>query len=72
MEQGRNLEEIDQLFEANLPAWRFDKFETDGLSHDVVALELGKVEVKNIDNLDDDVEERAGVQTTNVQAPAKQ
>jgi hypothetical protein len=32
--RGRNLEEIDQLFDAKVPAWGFSKFETTGLSHD--------------------------------------
>ena len=38
--QGRSLEEIDQLFEAKLPAWKFSKFQTDGLAHEVTAQEL--------------------------------
>ncbi|GJC81843.1 major facilitator-type transporter ecdD [Colletotrichum liriopes] len=32
--KGRNLEEIDQLFEANIPAWKFASYETTGMSHD--------------------------------------
>ncbi|KAM0443338.1 hypothetical protein ACHAQK_003701 [Fusarium lateritium] len=36
---GRNLEEIDQLFDANLPAWKFSKFETEGLTHELAVLE---------------------------------
>ncbi|KAH8691468.1 major facilitator superfamily domain-containing protein [Talaromyces proteolyticus] len=32
--KGRNLEEIDQMFDAKVPAWRFSKFETTGPSHD--------------------------------------
>lgn len=37
--KGRNLEEIDELFEARIPAWRFKKYETSGISHDVAALQ---------------------------------
>ncbi|KAI3401205.1 hypothetical protein diail_11911 [Diaporthe ilicicola] len=33
--KGRNLEEIDQLCEAEIPAWQFRTFQTDGLSHDL-------------------------------------
>lgn len=39
--KGRTLEEIDQLFEARIPAWRFTSFETTGLTHDVAAIEQG-------------------------------
>lgn len=39
--QGRNLEEVDQLFEAKIPAWKFTEFETVGLTHDVSAMEQG-------------------------------
>lgn len=37
--KGRNLEEIDELFAAKLPAWRFKRYQTSGLSHDVGALQ---------------------------------
>lgn len=37
--KGRNLEEIDELFEAKIPAWRFKKYQTSGISHDVAALQ---------------------------------
>lgn len=40
--QGRNLEEIDQLFDANLPAWKFSKYETEGLTHELTMLENGE------------------------------
>ncbi|TPX19111.1 uncharacterized protein E0L32_011184 [Thyridium curvatum] len=39
--KGRNLEEVDQLFEANIPAWKFTDYETTGLTHDVSAMEQG-------------------------------
>ncbi|CAK7206854.1 hypothetical protein SEUCBS139899_009660 [Sporothrix eucalyptigena] len=39
--KGRSLEEIDQLFESRIAAWRFTKFETTGLTHDVSAIEQG-------------------------------
>ncbi|KAH8890198.1 general substrate transporter [Thozetella sp. PMI_491] len=48
--KGRNLEEIDELFEANLPAWRFHKYETTGLSRELNALENGRPVAKNVDN----------------------
>ncbi|KJR83459.1 sugar transporter [Sporothrix schenckii 1099-18] len=38
---GRTLEEIDQLFESRIAAWRFAAFETTGLTHDVAAIEQG-------------------------------
>lgn len=37
--KGRNLEEIDQLFEAKIPARKFSSFETMGMAHEVAALE---------------------------------
>lgn len=37
--KGRNLEEIDELFEKKLPAWQFHKYETTGLSHDVAVIQ---------------------------------
>lgn len=52
-EQGRNLEEIDQLFEAKLPAWQFHKFQTDGLSHDLAVLERDKTSAKMIEQCED-------------------
>lgn len=52
-EQGRNLEEIDQLFEAKLPAWQFHKFQTDGLSHDLAVLERDKKDAKIIVECED-------------------
>ncbi|KAF4922771.1 Major facilitator-type transporter ecdD [Colletotrichum viniferum] len=51
--KGRNLEEIDQLFEANIPAWQFHKFQTDGLSHDLAALEGVKADVKVVEQFED-------------------
>ncbi|CAI4214322.1 unnamed protein product [Parascedosporium putredinis] len=44
--KGRNLEEIDQLFDANIPAWQFGSYETEGLSHDLHAVEQGQVTQK--------------------------
>lgn len=52
-EQGRNLEEIDQLFEAKIPAWQFDKFQTYGLSHDLAVLERDKKDAKVIEQCED-------------------
>ncbi|KAI4602587.1 hypothetical protein KJ359_007803 [Pestalotiopsis sp. 9143b] len=40
--KGRNLEEIDQLFDANLPAWKFASYETTGMSHDLATFENSK------------------------------
>lgn len=37
--KGRNLEEIDQLFDAKIPAWKFASFETTGMSHDLAIME---------------------------------
>lgn len=37
--KGCNLEEIDQLFDANIPAWKFASYKTTGLSHDVAYFE---------------------------------
>lgn len=51
--QGRNLEEIDKLFEAKLPAWKFHRFQTDGLSHDLAVLERDKTSAKVIEECED-------------------
>ncbi|RDL36237.1 Uncharacterized protein BP5553_06849 [Venustampulla echinocandica] len=37
--KGRNLEEIDQLFEAKIPARKFSSFQTTGMSHDLALFE---------------------------------
>lgn len=60
--QGRNLEEIDQLFEAGLPAWKFHKFETEGISHDLAVLDQGKAGQKTLE-LENYVEARAAHET---------
>lgn len=52
-EKGRNLEEIDQVFEAEIPAWQFHKFQTDGLSHDLAVLESDKREPKLVEQFED-------------------
>ena len=49
VKQGRNLEEIDQLFEAKLPAWKFHKFKTEGRGHIVAEIEGGIIERKEVD-----------------------
>ena len=33
--KGRNLEEIDQLFDAKVPAWKYFTIKTVGLTHEV-------------------------------------
>ncbi|EEU38246.1 uncharacterized protein NECHADRAFT_77023 [Fusarium vanettenii 77-13-4] len=48
-DQGRNLEEIDQLFEANIPAWKFNKYQTGGLTHELAVLENGETPGKMLD-----------------------
>lgn len=57
--KGRNLEEIDQLFAAKIPARKFASFETTGMSHDMAVLENennpkdGTMEdAKQIENVD--------------------
>ncbi|KAF5655595.1 sugar transporter [Fusarium sp. NRRL 25303] len=47
--KGRNLEEIDQLFDANLPAWKFSEYETEGLTHELTVLENGQ-DTKKVDD----------------------
>ncbi|CZR58239.1 uncharacterized protein PAC_08130 [Phialocephala subalpina] len=49
--KDRNLEEIDQLFEAKLPAWKFGAFETKGMAHEMAMLKNGegKVEAMGLD-----------------------
>lgn len=54
--KGRNLEEIDQLFEANLPAWKFHKHETGGLTHELAMCDNGQTAVKDLGDDDGDVE----------------
>lgn len=61
--KGRNLEEIDQLFEAGIPAWKFSKYQTEGLSHDLAVLEHDGAKAKVMDD-DEDVE--AGQQQVEV------
>lgn len=41
--KGRNLEEIDQLFDAKVPMRKFGSFETEGLSHDMAVIDAGGV-----------------------------
>ena len=36
------MEEIDQLFDAKLPAWKFASYETTGMSHDLATFENSK------------------------------
>ncbi|KAF4470247.1 sugar transporter [Fusarium albosuccineum] len=47
--KGRNLEEIDQLFEANIPARKFSKYQTGGLTHELAVLENGETIGKKVD-----------------------
>lgn len=42
--KGRTLEEIDQLFEGKVPAWKFSSVQTHGLTHDVAMLATEKAE----------------------------
>ncbi|OBT77674.1 hypothetical protein VF21_03693 [Pseudogymnoascus sp. 05NY08] len=53
--KGRNLEEIDQLFDANIPAWKFSSFETQGMSHDMSLFEnqKEKLEVDDLEHAED-------------------
>ncbi|KAK2603406.1 hypothetical protein N8I77_009868 [Diaporthe amygdali] len=51
--KGRNLEEIDQLFEARISAWQFHKFQTDGLSHDLAVHQTDKTNAKIIEQSED-------------------
>lgn len=37
--QGRSLEEVDQLFEARLAAWKFAPYETHGTGHVLTTIE---------------------------------
>ena len=48
--KGRNLEEIDQLFEADLPAWKFQKYETGGLTHELAMRENNQTSAKAVDD----------------------
>ena len=45
-----NLEEIDQLFEADLPAWKFQKYETGGLTHELAMRENNQTSAKAVDD----------------------
>jgi hypothetical protein len=44
--KGRNLEEIDQLFDAKVSAWKFSKFETTGPSHDVAVMVMSRLKAE--------------------------
>lgn len=37
--KGRSLEEVDELFEAKLWAWQFDKYQTEGVGSRIAHLE---------------------------------
>lgn len=37
--KGRSLEEVDELFEAKLWAWQFDKYQTEGVGSRIAYLE---------------------------------
>ncbi|KAJ5113707.1 hypothetical protein N7456_002241 [Penicillium angulare] len=41
--KGRSLEEVDEMFEAKIPAWQFHKFQTTGAGHRLVELETHDV-----------------------------
>ena len=43
---GRSLEEVDELFEANLWAWQFKKYQTHGVGHRLTELEMHRTSVK--------------------------
>ncbi|RMJ15209.1 hypothetical protein CDV36_005138 [Fusarium kuroshium] len=40
---------IDQLFEANIPAWKFSSYQTGGLTHELAVLENGETPGKKLD-----------------------
>ena len=42
--QGRSLEEVDELFDAKLKAWQFEKYQTQGTGHLITMAEGGKME----------------------------
>ena len=50
--KGRSLEEVDELFAAKLPAWKFKKFQCSGLNLQNASREkqqeLEKEEVENV------------------------
>jgi len=59
--KGRNLEEIDQLFEAKISMRKFSSYETSGLSHSVAVIEnegvaaekLAALELENVREVED-------------------
>lgn len=66
------MEEIDQMFDAKIPAWRFGDYETEGLSHDLSVMEHkgGHVDAKTIEDMED-VEGNAGTGQVNVEVQHK-
>ncbi|KAM0750552.1 general substrate transporter [Meredithblackwellia eburnea MCA 4105] len=50
--KGRTLEEIDQIFDAKIPAWRFSSFETTGTQAEMskIAAEGAKVDANLVEN----------------------
>lgn len=54
--KGRNLEEIDQLFEANISARKFSDYETGGLTHELALRDNGQTDGKVLDDGEGDVE----------------
>lgn len=70
--KGRNLEEIDQLFDAKISARKFASFETQGLSHDVAIMEaddskLATLELAELKQVEDvEIDEAVEKRSTNV------
>ncbi|PLB49104.1 general substrate transporter [Aspergillus steynii IBT 23096] len=46
--KGRNLEEIDQLFRAKLPAWRFKGYQCEGLDHEMAMYQTAGLKEKEL------------------------
>ena len=42
--KGRSLEEVDELFEARLPAWKFASYRTQGTNAKIAALQNNDTE----------------------------
>jgi hypothetical protein len=47
--KGRNLEEIDELFDAKVSARKFSKFETTGPSHDIAVMVMSRLKAEAAD-----------------------
>lgn len=55
---GRSLEEVDELFDANLWAWQFKSYQTSGIGHRITQLEEHNTANEKVSHYCSEVESR--------------